>query len=64
MTTMDMYKKLTDSEFKTYHLIETWRDGKKKMIVPNEQYLCEHLGKGRTAIYKALAGLREKGLIA
>jgi biotin operon repressor len=62
MTTMEMFKQLTDSEFKTYHLIKLWQDSKKHGV-PGEQYLCDKLGKGRSAVYKALAGLRDKGLI-
>ncbi len=63
MTTDEMWKDLTDSEYKIYHIVKSYMEGRPRIGIPSEQYLCNKTGKGRTAIYKALAGLREKGVL-
>ena len=58
-----LYKDLTDSEFKVYTFIKDYQDGRKTFF-PNVEYIGEHTGKDKRTVQRAMAGLREKGVIA
>lgn len=61
---MNIYKDLTDCEFKILQLIKEWQSAGHKDMLPGEQWIRSKTGKGRTTVFRALAGLRDKGAIS
>lgn len=63
MTTSELFTETTDTEYKVYSYILLWRDEKKGNMLPDNDYLQTKLNKSRATIFRAIAGLRAKGLV-
>lgn len=60
---MNIYKDLTDCEFKILMLLREWQQAGHKQMIPSDTWISAKTGKGRTTVFRALAGLRDKGVI-
>jgi predicted house-cleaning NTP pyrophosphatase (Maf/HAM1 superfamily) len=56
-------KELTDSEYKVYSAICLFRDDSIEDYVPADVWLMNITGKSRATIYRAIYGLKVKGII-
>lgn len=62
MTELELLRNLNDSEFKVWKFIEFWR-GETKTYTPDTEYIANKLDKDKRSVFRALAGLKEKGVI-
>jgi hypothetical protein len=62
MTREEIFKNLTDAEFKVYSYIQMYKEthGGRE---PAPEYIAAKINKSDRSIYRAYAGLRERGLI-
>lgn len=62
MTTQEIFRDLSDSEFKVYYFIKMYKDehGGRQ---PAPEHVAAKLNKSDRSIYRAYAGLRDRGLI-
>lgn len=60
---MNIWTDLSDQAFKMYEYIKFYNAGSTSFYVPAAEYLMLKLDKSRASVFRALAELREKGLI-
>ena len=62
-TEFELLNKLTDSEYKVYCLIRLWRNKRFGWGEPDASYIMNKLNKSRATTFRALAGLKKKGVL-
>ena len=62
MTESEMFIHLNDNEFKIWKFIDYWRKDIKSYI-PDIEYIAENLNKNKRTVFRAIAGLKEKGVL-
>ena len=63
MTREELYRDLTDVEFKVYNLIQDYNQGRELKREPAVEYIMNKTGKGRSTIFNTLASLRAKRVL-
>jgi predicted transcriptional regulator len=63
MTTKELYRDLTDLEFKVFSYINLYNEGREFKRVPAAEHIADKIDKSKRTVERAVAGLKTKGVI-